>query len=1073
MEDGKREPDAEASSSTNLKRRRTSDEHESGSPHPDAPEKINEPSEPEANSEPPASYADVIGNSYYVFLSFRGPDTRKGFVDHLYHELARVGLHHPNFVFRDDESLPFGKPIAENILSAIKRSKVSIPVISKNYAASKWCLHEIIQIMKCVESGQQKVYPVLYKVTTGDVKDMQGEFGEAFHNPDNRIDEKLKREGRVALRKALRRRVFELKNFAGYQGKLVKALVKEIMHEQQHDFLSSPVGLVGIDDHVAKVMKLANAPSETHIIVIYGIGGIGKTTLAMAIYKKLSNKFECSSFLKDIRETIKNKGMKHVQSLHISNLTKDSDHSEDVSDIKKIQITCDKKKVLIFLDDVDRRDHIDNLIGGCKFESGSWIIITCRDQALLKSEYKEYKLEEMNPINSLLLFSRYAFEEETPPPELEALSSDIVATTGGLPLALVIIGSFLKGKSQSIWTETREKLRKVPPTDVQQKLRISYDSLEYEEQQMFLDISCFFIGINKRFAAYLWKDLQYYVDSGLERMIELSLIKIDDNDELRMHDQLRDLGRAIACPANKKAWKCSRLWDEKAIIVQRSKEENRYIEALRLDENGSNMFMNQRSFKRMPYLKFLHLSKVAYVGNFEDSLSELRWLEWEKCPNYFGVTNLHLEKLLILDLSYGYISHEWRGWSSIKMERLKVLNLSHCFDLVITPNLSAFKSLEILILEYCHKLEEIDPSIGDAKFLTSLNLSNCLKLKKLPSQLGELKRLTSLNLSNCLQLKKLPSQLGELKHLTSLNLSNCLKLKKLPSQLGELKRLISLNLSSCETLEELPKEMGKLEELKELTIHFVKIEEIPPSIGSLTKLEILNAHACKSLVGLPDSISHLVNLSTLDLRWCNEFKNLPESIGSLVKLQRLLLGNMLLPFEDDSWYYWDPSADYQFNRIPDSIGKLVSLTELHLTCAKISELPNFIGDLKSLKILKIVGCKDLSNLPSTLSKLVKLEELDATVCKSLKGGVPINGLSSLKILRLGKLGHAALTELTYLNLNRCESIRNLPDLSLFDNLRELHIRGCSNLPDNIPGLERVELVFPLSRKRGNCKASTN
>ncbi|KAL3744371.1 hypothetical protein ACJRO7_013613 [Eucalyptus globulus] len=865
MEYEKRKRAAEAASSTGSKLQRReeltelpSDERESRSSLPDSLEKTNVPSESKSNSGPSASHTSAIGNNYYVFLSFRGPDTRKGFVDHLYHKLVDKGLPiHPNFVFRDENDLLYGKPI-ESLLSVIEHSKVSIPVISKDYAASEWCLRELIQIMKCKKKDKKS-----------------------------------------------------LPCFTRYEGKLIQELVEIIMREQQHDFPpSSPKNLVGIDDRMTGVMNLADTTSETRIIVIYGIGGVGKTTLATIIYKKLFDKFDCRSFLKDIRETIKNKGLEHVQSLLISNIT-NSKHRKRVSGIGMIQSSCKNKKVLILLDDVDSQYHLDNLIGDCNFESGSRIIITCRDKAFLKNpEFKEYELKELNSDGSLLLFGKNAFGGNKPPTELADLTKAIVDKTGGLPLALVIIGSFLKGKDISMWREALEKL-KVPHMNVQQKLRISYDSLEYEEQQMFLDIACFLIGIEKRIAAYMWEDLQYCPHSGLKRMIELSLMKIDDNNELRMHDLLRDLGRAIARPADKKPWKCSRLWDEEAIIIQRSKEENRYIEALRLDENGSNMFMNQRNFERMPYLKFLHLSKVAYVGNFEDSLSELRWLEWEKCPNCFGVTNLHLEKLLILDLSYGYISHEWRGWSSIKMERLKVINLSHCFDLVITPNLSAFKSLEILILEYCHNLEEIDPSIGDAKCLTSLNLSDCHKLEKLPSQLGELKR------------------------------------------------LISLNLSSCETLEELPKEMGELKELK-----------------------------------------------TLDLRWCDKFKELPNSIGSLVKLQCLLLGNMTLPSEGDTWYIWDSSADYQLDDIPNSIGELESLTELHLTCAKISKLPESIGDLKILKILKIAGCKELSKLPSTLSELGKLEELDATACDNLAGGVPINGLFSLKILQLGKLGHA-------------------------------------------------------------------
>ncbi|KAK2633200.1 hypothetical protein EUGRSUZ_L00367 [Eucalyptus grandis] len=347
------------------------------------------------------------------------------------------------------------------------------------------------------------------------------------------------------------------------------------MRRQQHNFPAPlSVDLVGIDHHVVEVMKLVDRdPFETRTIVIYGIGGIGKTTLATVIYKKLYDKFKSCSFLKDIRETIKSKGLEHVQSLLISDMAESSDCwvPNPERGIGMIRFGCEKKKVLILLDDVDCQDHLDKMIGGCAFKSGSRIIITCRDKALLKSEYQSYELKKISYEASLILFNKYAFDGAQPPRELAALSSAIVDTAKGLPLALVIASSLLKGKHINIWMETLEKLRKVPNKYVQKMLRIGYDSLGYEEQQMFLNKACFFIGFDKRIVYYLWEDLQLCVASGLDRMVELSLIQYGEENELRMHDQLRDLRRALARPVDKKPWDCSRLWDAEAITVQLSK----------------------------------------------------------------------------------------------------------------------------------------------------------------------------------------------------------------------------------------------------------------------------------------------------------------------------------------------------------------------------------------------------------------------------------------------------------------------------------------------------------------------
>ncbi|XP_039161143.1 TMV resistance protein N-like [Eucalyptus grandis] len=268
----KRVRDTDASSPTISKKQRheklvelQSEQCESESPlllpFSDSLEKIDVPSASEANFNLPAPSTSENGNNYYVFLSFRGSDTRKGFVDHLYQRLKAVGLRcHANPVFRDDEDLPFAENIGENLISAIERSKVSIPIISENYANSKWCLRELIHIMKCKESRGQMVLPVLYKVTPKDVRQLEGSFGKAFKSCKDKFEEEVKQQGPLALRKAVDLRVFESEKFAdGREGELINELVEIILHKQQHDFQPHlPVNLVAIEDHVAKVMELVD-----------------------------------------------------------------------------------------------------------------------------------------------------------------------------------------------------------------------------------------------------------------------------------------------------------------------------------------------------------------------------------------------------------------------------------------------------------------------------------------------------------------------------------------------------------------------------------------------------------------------------------------------------------------------------------------------------------------------------------------------------------------------------------------------------------------------------------------------
>ncbi|KAL3744312.1 hypothetical protein ACJRO7_013557 [Eucalyptus globulus] len=1039
----KRVRDSDASSLTISKKQRQeklvelqSEQCESESPlllpSSDSSEKIDVLLASGANSDPSTSSTCVYGNNYHVFLSFRGPDTRKGFVSHLYRQLVRVGLYRPNFVFRDDENLCFGEPIAENLLNAIERSKVSIPIISENYAASEWCLRELIHIMECKESGGQIVLPVLYKVKPKDVKHMLGKFGEVFKSGMHRFKEDVKQQGPEALGKALTLRVYESEVFAsGHEGELVEELVRVIMGKRQHDFQPHlPVNLVGIDHQVAEVMKLVDiACPETRIIGIWGMGGIGKTTLATIIYNKIFNKFECRSFLKDIRETITRKGVEHVQSRLISDILKIHDHQvyDPNIGINAIQSSCTQKKVLILLDDVDHPNQLDNLIGGCQFSLGSRIIFTsrhkainCQDKAPLESTYW-YELRKMNIENSLLLFSIHAFEKKPPPKQLATLSRNIVAIIGGLPLALTVIGSRLKGEEdQGIWGDMLEKLRNTPDETVQQQLRISYDLLEHAGKQMFLDIACFFIGIDKRIATYIW-DCKLYPRIILKELINRSLIYVDDYNELRMHDELRGLGRAIARPADKKLWDCSRLWDEEAMIVLRRKEENENIEALRLDKKGSKEFMERESLKKMPNLKFLHVRDVDFDGDFKGSLSELRWLKWEGCPHSFEATNFHLEKLIVLDLSgsENCISENWRGWSSIKMERLKVLNLSGCPYLRSTPNLSTFKNLEMLILKECAYLEEIDPSIGDVKRLISLNLSHCKSLKKLPEQLGELENLEELVI-NKTSIKGIPPCIGSLKQLKRLSAVSCLELAEVPTSITS---GFSLSLGDYDKWPLIPSSIGKLGELVELDLSRSGITGLPESIGQLNQLKILRI-SCSRIKRLPRSIGKLQSLQEFDAHGCTSLEGeIHVDKGGLSSLKTLRLEGT------------------KISRLPQNLYQLSSLEHLELiVCGGLESFPKPPFSLSSLGL----SCRS-NELPS-LSHLKHLQELTLHDCESLQS--------------IPKLPSC----IRKLDVFECPKLERLPNLSGLEFLSELRLEEC-NGPEKLDGLEALKSlrVLVLSR----------
>lgn len=120
-----------------------------------------------------------------VFLSFRGPDTRKNFVSHLYAALCRKGL----YTYKDDEEMEKGGLIPDELIKAIKTSRFFIVVISENFDNSYWCLEELRAIME-VEAVKRKedinvLIPIFYRVKPGRInrENLAAAFSDMKHPP--------------------------------------------------------------------------------------------------------------------------------------------------------------------------------------------------------------------------------------------------------------------------------------------------------------------------------------------------------------------------------------------------------------------------------------------------------------------------------------------------------------------------------------------------------------------------------------------------------------------------------------------------------------------------------------------------------------------------------------------------------------------------------------------------------------------------------------------------------------------------------------------------------------------------
>lgn len=101
-------------------------------------------------------------------------------------------MHHADIrTFKDEPGLESGEEIASQLIHAIRNSKMSIVVFSKNYASSKWCLTELADITKCKKSRGQILLPVFYDVDPSDVRYQSSSYAEAFEKHEIRNQEKV------------------------------------------------------------------------------------------------------------------------------------------------------------------------------------------------------------------------------------------------------------------------------------------------------------------------------------------------------------------------------------------------------------------------------------------------------------------------------------------------------------------------------------------------------------------------------------------------------------------------------------------------------------------------------------------------------------------------------------------------------------------------------------------------------------------------------------------------------------------------------------------------------------------
>ncbi|KAB2633931.1 disease resistance protein [Pyrus ussuriensis x Pyrus communis] len=624
-----------------------------------------------------------------------------------------------------------------------------------------------------------------------------------------------------------------------YEATFINNIIAEISTEVlKRTYLHVASYPVGIESCVKKVEELLGVGgNDRRVVGIWGTSGIGKTTIARAVYNAIDCKFEGSCFLTDVSEKSAScEGLIQLQKTLLSKFLCGAEFNfvNAHEGISLIQNRLRQKKILLILDDVDKLERLKDWV--------DWI----------------YEVQKLGYDEALELFSWNAFKRNRPPDDYLSLARRAIVHAQGLPLALNLMGSYLHNESIDRWQDVLNSYDSYggePYIDIQIILRKTYDAWDCNLQKVFLDIACFFKGENKDYVLQMLRSSTLNLRQDIiDVLVEKAIITIH-NKKIQMHDLLEQMGQHIVYEESPtEPSKRSRLWHHEdvcdVLIDCRGTEKIRGI-VVKLPK-PDEIPLNAKSFSKMENLQFFINRNAHFSGCVDYLPNSLRLIEFGGRSNIdqghtYVPSNFHPRDLVCFDRRHTY-----------------VLNLPSNF--------------------YPRHLVKFDVSYSGIRQLKEFKLSvNGCELQNVPDLSGS-PNIRILDLRDCTSLVEVHDSVGFLDKLQFLHLDRCSKLTRFVTRLGS-RSLRYLSLEGCRRLESFPEIEGKMESLEHLGIRESGIRELPSSIAYLTGLTHLFANGCE-LQNIPD-LSGSPNITYLNLSYCENLVEVDNSIGFLDELHKL------------------------------------------------------------------------------------------------------------------------------------------------------------------------------------------
>ncbi|KAL6908224.1 hypothetical protein ACP4OV_002394 [Aristida adscensionis] len=591
--------------------------------------------------------------------------------------------------------------------------------------------------------------------------------------------------------------------------------------------------LVGIDeakDEVIEMMLESNGVSKQpdKVVSIVGFGGLGKTTLANVVYRKLRAQFDCSAFVSvsqtpDVQKLLKDMFYQFAKK-----------STESVNVINELREFLQERRYFIIIDDIWDISHWSVIRCALPESDGYRIITTTRIITIAEQIGGPYKMKPLSIENSRILMYGRIFGEEykdkCPDKELAEVSNRILKKCAGVPLAIITIASLLVNKGR--------------------------DKLE-------------------------WYKVCSSIGSGL--MVESSMKNMTKVLSLSYYDMPSHLRTCLlylsVFPEDYKIDKDRLIWSWIAQgFIQSGNQEKRLFE---IGESYFNELINRSMIQPVndDYIGMIeHCCVHDVVLDLICSLSSEE--NFVTIDNYVVHTSVP-RQVRRLSLQNSKKDHDKRE-ATINIEHVRsIVVFQPAIDLM--PALQKFRVLRVLDLGGCFPLHGYNlKCLGNLLHLRYLGLRDT-HINQLPEEVGNLQFLQTLDLRDS-SIARLPSTIVQLTHLMCLRIDSR---TGVPSGIGSLTSIEELSeLRIPYDSIDIINELGKLVELRKLTIIIImKWNSLTECLDKLQKLQSL--HIWHPSYGTQKNLLLDLSYLSISVKWLQQ-EGL-EILGRLSALRFLIL----------------------------------------------------------------------------------------------------------------------------------------------------------------------------------------